>query len=225
MAHTLTKLTSGSADNFGPSQATASITPASDSPVFCHVIIYDADNPPAAPTISGCSLTWSLVNSQAMTAYVPVKLFTFKGLGTATSGALTITPAKSSGNYAAWIVEQISSIDGATPVVQSVPGHAASATTLSITLAAFGSAANPTYGVFAYQNTNQGMTPGSGFTLETTINQSSIVRLTGTEFQDANDTSVDASYAGAAVEWAGIAFELKDAVPAASPRSFGLVLA
>jgi hypothetical protein len=102
---------------------------------------------------------------------------------------------------------------GAESIRQSVTGTGASLTSLA-TLAAFTSTANATLGLHGV-NAFRTYTPGAGFTELTDQTDSSTVAMQ-TEFQAANDTTVDATISGAGTPtWGAIGAELNAVV---SPR-------
>ena len=106
--------------------------------------------------------------------------------------------------------------NGSGAIVQSVATLFTAVTSASVTLAAFGSADNATYGMFGRAN-NEAITQGSGFTLihnpfGATPNTSLM-----TEFRNDNDTGVDASWVTSS-NCRGIAVEIKNAVAGGTVR-------
>lgn len=175
---------------------------------------------PTQPTASGNSLTWNLAGSVVFdsTGSSRRRLTAFWALGASPStGATTIDCGGQAQTGAAWIVDDFTGIDTASPVVQTVTNkdEGVSQTSLTVTLAAFGSANNATYGFFATATNAQTPTVGSGFTLvdEETSNAIEVAAKIDTEFRSDNDTSVDMSWS-ANSQFGGIAVEIKAATDA-----------
>jgi hypothetical protein len=114
-----------------------------------------------------------------------------------------------------WSIDEFDVVDtsgtaGSGAVVQSATNRADTGSSLTVTLAAFGSANNAAYGFFC-RSENENMTPGSGFT--------QLSEITGVESPTSsilaewktNDTTVDCSFATSGVS-AGVAVEIKEAV-------------
>lgn len=101
----------------------------------------------------------------------------------------------------AWTNVDTATNDG---IVQSV-SNTGSSTTPSVTLAAFGSANNATFG--AHGTAQTAATPGSGFIEVHDVTASTPTCGLETEYRSDNDTGVDASITSAA--WGSIAAEIK----------------
>jgi hypothetical protein len=108
-----------------------------------------------------------------------------------------------------------SGTDGSGAVVQSVTNSGTPLSSLTVTLAAFGSVDNATYGTFSTNGNVTGWTPGSGFTLIHEQANATDGPSFATEFRADNDTSVDATQPGSG-DMGGIAVEIK-AASAAPP--------
>lgn len=153
---------------------------------------------PTAPTATGAGLTISVEKSVVYdnTSSSRRRLTVFKALcSSTTSGAITFDESSQAQTNAEWIVLEIPSGFNTTgTVVQSVSNFdgSASVSSLTVTLAAFGSANNATMGFFADGDAAT-WTAGSGFTF---TDSSKVNTNTGlfTEFRADNDTTVDATY-------------------------------
>lgn len=218
MALTATNLTTGSSASNGP-WTTASITPPSNSLILLTVTIRNGSSVnPTTPSVSGNGLTWTLINSKVFdTAGTSRKtIFLFRAMGGSPSaGTVTITQAETETN-ANWIIDSIPGADisgsnGSGAVVQSAVNsdETGSAAGLTVTLAAFTSTNNATYGAFVNDVPNV-WTAGSGFAQVGASNAATMDAFT--EFKSSNDTSVDGTFTNVAgVTTGGIAIEIKEA--------------
>jgi hypothetical protein len=115
-------------------------------------------------------------------------------------------------DYAMWSIVEFGGVDtsgtnGSGAIVQSATNiNETFNTGMTVTLGAFSSASNATYGgLWTYTSTSGGITPGSGFT---ELGESIRVRDTiETEWKSTNDTTVDGTWASSQSE--GIAIEIK----------------
>lgn len=205
--------------------STASWTPPSNNLVFACVYSRTAiTTNPNQPTASGNGLTWVVVNSIVFdtTSSSRRRITIFRAMGSSPStGATTFDFGGQTQTGASWIVDTFTGMDtggtnGSAAVVQSVtnkdePGG----TTLTVTLAAFGSSSNATYGFFASADGNATNTAGSGFTevAEWITNSTEVGVSMATEFRADNDTSVDYTWSTSGGQYGGIAVEI--AVPSA----------
>jgi hypothetical protein len=192
---------------------TDTISPTGNSLVLAVVEGFRDAGASAAPTLSGVMTTWTQVASQVFDTDRRITLY--RSLqATPVPGKVTITFAAAQ-DAAAWSILEFGNVDtagvnGADAVVQSATDTATGATSLSITLSAFGAAANATFGAFA-TNATSGITPGTGFTEIDDVTEGGGLF---TEWRVDNDTGVDASdSASASVNWGGIAIEVKSAAP------------
>lgn len=219
MANVATNLIHNSLDSSATSYATASYSPPANTLILASFtsrsnITVD----PTQPTATGNGLTWVVVGSVVYdnTSTSRRRVTLFRAMGASpTTGALTFDEAGQTQTGGSWVIDQVtgtdtSGSDGSGAIVQAVTNFdgAGTATSLTVTLAAFSSANNSTYGSWGYGNPANAATAGSGFTI--IGDDASIVngaRVT-TEFQTANDTTVDISYA-AGGEIGGIAIEIK----------------
>ena len=228
-------LTSDSSATDATSYTTASITPTANRYIEVDVLNTKAASPPTTPTLSGNGLTYVEVASVTFdTIASPLKRRTrFRSMGAApTAGAITIDFGGVTQTGCIWSVKEFDSVDttgtfGSGAHVQSATNSANTGTSLTVTLAAFGSTDNATTGGFGI-NDDVAINPGTGFT-EIHDNVIATVPVCGqeTEWRNDNDTSVDASASDAANKrWGGIASELKFAAAAAghpAVRRHGLV--
>lgn len=108
------------------------------------------------PTVSGASQTWTQVASWSNSDNNRRRTTIFRCLPASNqSGVLTIDFASETQNACDWVLDEFTGIDtggtnGSVAVVQAVGNDsgASSVTSFSITLSAFGSTNNATYGVF-----------------------------------------------------------------------------
>lgn len=194
MAVTCTNITAGDDDTDASSYTTASVTISANKLYLLSVVTSHASAAPT-PTISGASQTWTQVDTQTF-AGGQGRLTIFRAGGTAGSGALTITATSATG--CAWILDEfanaITDNNGGGGVWQTAT-NSASATTVTATLGTMESSANATYGAFARAAaSNEAWTPGTNFAESAHTGGSSPQRSFLTEFYNANDTTVDASW-------------------------------
>ena len=220
VSHTL--LTEGSDETNGTEYTTDSISPSAD-----HLLVVDigadaaAANDNVQPTLSGCGVTWVVVQSlPGVGADGPSyeRQTMFRAMGTPTTGVLTITFSATQ-QAVIWSVCEKGNVDtggtdGSAAVVQSATGTS-TGTTCTVTLAAFSNINNATHGAFNREGETTGatQTPGTGFTEETDIEAD----LTGgyysylhTEYRNDNDTTVDSTASDAMDGTTGIAIEIKE---------------
>mgnify|MGYP003536993352 FL=1 len=170
-----------------------------------------SDTNAVLPTISGLGVTWTQVASGSGGTN-NWDVTTFRALSLSPlSGTITITfSSTTSLDDVAWILDTFQNVDqsgtgGANAIVQTATNSGAGVTSLTVTLAAFSSADNATFGAMVVNGTNN-ITPGSGFT-ELNENDASS-RTTQTQFKNTNDTGVDWSWSGNQ-SVGGLAIELK----------------
>jgi len=227
MALTYTNLTTGGdiADVTEPATyATASITATANRLVLIGIMMAStAATVPSAASVTGGGLTWVEVGAAGGLLYNADKrrLQVFRALGAAPSaGALTIalSPALSTTIGCMWsVIESSADVDttgtnGSGAIVQSASNFSGSATSLIVTLAAFGDATNNAAVGFFGSNANNTWTPGVGFTELGDAGQDSPTLSITSEYQTGQDLSVDATSAGAANPIGGFALETKYAL-------------
>jgi len=220
MAVAITNLTSGESTSGASSYATGSITATANQLVLLSCSTrtgISAD--PNTPTASGGGLTWVLVATDVYDndSSSRRRLTLFRAMGPSPSaGAITIDYAGQAQTEQEWSINQCSGVDtsganGAGAVVQSATNHildsGSAGTSLSVTLAAFASTANATFGAFANEDSSWTPVVGSGFTALTDANTAGI-NGHFTEWKATNDTGVDITF-GSQTGIAGIAIEIR----------------
>lgn len=206
-------LTNGQDTTDDSDSTTASITPSANKLILLTVSSRKDTETAEQPTVTGCNLTWVAINTRVYDASGSTRRVTlFRAMGSSpTTGALTISFGATQ-TAKSWVVDEITNADtsgtnGSGAIVQSVVNSAASATSLTVTLAAFSSANNATYGGFG--NAGEGaLVAGTGFTRLATQQVAGEVGV-ATEFKSSNDTGVDMT--GPTMDVGGIAIEIKSA--------------
>src|SRR3989344_2577104 len=217
-AVTAANLTSGSSTTDASSYTTASITPSANKLILVAVTIRnDTSDAASAPTISGNGLTWVQINTQSFGARQNLTLFRSMG-ASPSAGVITIDTGGDTMDMVSWTVAEFDGVDtsgtnGSGAIVQNAVNSTTGATSLTVPLAAFGSANNATYGTFTHSQFNEGIAQGTGFT-ELADSFAAGVYGTESEWRNDNDTSVDASWVTSG-NAAGIAVEIKAAAGAA----------
>lgn len=209
-----TNLTSFSSDTDATSYATSSISPSANKPILATVTSSKATTPDT-PTLSGNGLTWVQIDTNNFDTVGTQRTITmFRAMGTSpTSGAVT---ASFAGTQTACviIIDELSGTDtsgtnGSGAIVQSAKNAEASqaANTFTVTLAAFSSTNNATYGSASNGDTAN-FTAGTGFTSIGSASSATPIVRTLSEFRSDNDTTVDF---GGSVGYTsgGIAVEIK----------------
>jgi hypothetical protein len=161
----------------------------------------------AIPTVTGAGQTWEQVDTHPYSAATRNRVTVFRCLPTSNnSGALTIDFGGETQTFAAWILDEFTGTmlgsNGANAIFQVVDSEdTGSPTSHTVTLAAFASASNATYGCGLFGAPATAITPGSGFTemaefLETGSTGNNIMH---SEFKATSDTSVDWTFTAAIV--------------------------
>lgn len=176
--------------------STASTTPSAGKLVLCAVASSKASTPDL-PTVSGCGLTWVQVATVLFdTVGTPTKRVTlFRAQGTPSSGAVTANFGGVAQTGCNIFVCEIGPVDqggtnGSAAVVQSATNAVDSATSITVTLSAFGNSSNGAYGC-EFTNLGTNSTVGSGFSLIARGGYSTPSHTGNTEFKASEDTSVD----------------------------------
>ncbi len=175
---TATSLTAAADTTNVSSFTTASVSPTGGKLILLCVISAAA----ITPTITGGGMaSWSLVKTQANVLATNILI----DYGAAQTGCI-------------WSVSELSNTasgnNGLTAIRQSVGSTlAVTATTLSVTLAAFTRAQNATFGV-CHIGLNEAMTEGSGYTQLSENGMTAPVKTMSTEFKNSNDTNVGWSW-------------------------------
>lgn len=219
MPVTFTVLDSGGTDTDARDFTTANdITPKANTLHIAAIMVLDLGGARTASTLTGCNLTWSIINGAAGGATEP-GIRVFKGVGSSpTTGKLTFAETVSSGQTAdgaAWVIFECSGADAGIASLGVIQQNTGSTTTdsLSITLGAFRDANSATVGVFGGYDTAGGaldITVGSGFNQLSDFSQAAggdTLRLF-VETLGSNDTSVDCSISTANDRLSGVAFEV-----------------
>jgi hypothetical protein len=182
----------------------------------------------AIPTVSGAGGNWVLVNSDS-SGGGGMKTALFRDLSaTPGTGALTIDFGTFSQNFCIWSVDSFGGVDtsgvsGAGAVVQTASNFFNSGTNsgITVTLGAFSSVDNATYGVVQYSEIDT-VNVGAGFTQIFGTTSSS--RTYNNEWKTSNDTTVDWTWVSAVGKTASaLAIEIKAGVAPAA-RSFRSLL-
>lgn len=231
MALAFSNLTTGADIDGGSSSTTASVSPTSNALVLLAVdqrTGITAD--PNQPTATGNGLTWELVGTIVYdtTSSSRKRVTVLRALGASPSaGAITVDFGGQANTDVHWTVDQFTGVDtggtnGSAAIVQAVTAkdETGSASSLTVTLAAFGSANNATYGGFGV-STNTALAVGSGFTLGGTAQTYAGSAAIISEYNLANDTSVDITMTASLV--GGVAAEIK-AAASASPTPLRMMM-
>lgn len=215
-----TLLTSNSSVSPAGSHSTASISPTADRLILAVVSGVDNDLT-TAPTIdlAGNGLTWVSIGRRT-TGFLSLQVFRAMG-ASPSSGAVTIDADVASMGYVHWDIVEFSDVDtsgtNGSGAVRNIAENGASGTnTLSVTLPAFGSASNATFGAFVgVKSTGPATfswTPGSGFT---ELSDDAVSAFGGavyfglqSEWKSTNDTSVDATASTTLDDLMGFALEI-----------------
>lgn len=227
MAIACTNLTTGADIDGGSSSTSASISPGANRLVLATIdqrTGITAD--PNQPTATGNGLTWVVVNSIVYdtSSSSRKRVTVLRAMGASPSaGAVTFDFGGQNNTDVHWTIEECTGMDtsgtnGSGAIVQSVTAkdETGSASSLTVTLAGFGSADNATFGGFGV-STETGYAVGSGFTLKGTSNTFAGSSRVISEFRSDNDTSVDITMTGSLV--GGVAIEVKAAVAGATIRN------
>lgn len=203
---TFTNLSTAADGTDATSYNTASISPSAGKVVLVAVGNMRVGTV-TTPTLSGASTTWTQVATDNQDNFTRCTLFRGVAAGT---GALTIDFAGNTQLRCAWSIVELSSVDtggtnGANAIVQSATDNTEN-TTLTVTLGAFSSLSNATFGAVVVNASSPDITAGSGFTqiAETAVETIGIQ----TQYKLTNDTSVDWTH-NESNDIVGIAAEIK----------------
>ncbi len=228
MAITARNLTFGSSIVDATSFTSASISPNANELILIAVLTRSSATPTNTPSLSGASLSFNQVATIVAEPGVanPTRTTVFRSLTASPgSGAITIDLGGQSQRCACWCIDGFTGIDtggtnGADAIVQSNTVNTTVASlTASVTLSAFASASNATYGVIGWTDRTGPIAPGGGFTeLAEALADEVGGRTLQTEFKDSNDTLIDWTMFENVDEYGAIGIELKAA--AAEKQSF-----
>lgn len=219
-------LTTGSSNVAGTSWVTASVSPSTNALILVTFVARNGSSvQPTVSSISGLGLTWEKVTSVGVDTSGASRrtLELWRTMGTPSAGTITITTGESD-TGAVWSVDQITGVDtsgsnGSGAIVQSATNsdETGTATSLTVTLGAFSSANNGTWGSFGIAS-NPTFTVGSGFSQVSNIGSAdaNINSAIFNEFKSTNDTTVDET--STIDQIGGIALEVKAEVP--TPQVF-----
>jgi len=226
MAISFANKTSGTDIDGNSTAVTASQTPAANKLQLLRVSSRTGITAnPNQPTATGNGLTW-VVDTNGSVVYDTAsssrkRITVLRAMGASpTTGAITIDFGGQNQTSVEWSLEEVTLMDtsganGAGAIVQVVNNineATPNPNILVVTLAAFASVNNATYGAFSFDDTGADtLSPGSGFTqLGSTTDTGEILGLS--EWRADNDTSVDASNSGLSPHIGGIAIEIKAAI-------------
>lgn len=219
MAITATNLTFGGDTDGNSTATTSSVSPSSNKLQLLTVSSRTGiTTDPNQPTVTGNSLTWVAINTIVYdtTGSSRRRETLFRALGASPStGAISIDFGGQNQTNVIWNLDEASGMDtsgtnGSGAIVQSATNkdESGAASSLTVTLGAFGSTANVAYGSFSTDTTTT-YTAGTGFSILKQL-QSSTDMSTASEINTANDTSVDINFDSAGGV-GGIAVEIKAA--------------
>lgn len=213
-------LTNSSSTSNATSYGTASVSPGADTLLLLLVSnVRNGDTTCAnadVHNVAGNGLTWVEVHQICFSsAAVPNHaLAVFRSMGSSpSSGAVTWDHGGNTQNNSAWAVLECTGVDttgtdGSGAVVQAVETSDTAVTSLTVSLAAFGSADNATLSVFSVSD-NIAITHEGTELFETQVSDGGIDQTLQAQFLAGNDTSPSASFAS--IDAAGIALEIKAA--------------
>lgn len=180
---------------------TSSVSPTGE--VLLYLQLADAASI-SVSSVTGCGLTWTQVSDGGAWGTASYRNVVWKGVGTATSGTVTITFNTDPYTFDYFLVD-VTGHSTSGMVVQTVT-NSGNGTTASATLAAFSDANNAT-AAFATQNDNNGVTPGTGFTELAERIRGPFTMSMAPEFRNDPDTSPDATF-GFSQDWFITAMEI-----------------
>lgn len=226
MAIAFTHITTAGNGSGLTSYTTASGSPTANSLQLLMVGSQTAAPTTNIPTVTGAGLTWVQV-ATAIDSGNQRRVTVFRALGTPSAGALTIDFAGQAQVRCGWSWSEASGTDtsgtnGSGAIVQSASAlnNGGTVTGLTVTLGAFASPSNATYGAIRHGTTTaQTVTPGAGFNELGEAPSGSFITYQS-QYQLANDTSVDWTWPSEAAFDEAIAIEIK----AASSNTGGKVL-
>lgn len=223
MAIAFTDLTEGT--GAGVDDSTASVTWAADRLQLLAVAQrMGSSTAPNQPTATATGLTWTVVLSNLYdnSGTSRYRITLFRAMGSGATGATTIDYGGQSQVTTAWSWCEFSGVDtggthGSGAVVQSAQGGSDSTgTSLTVTLAAFGSLDNATYGCIGVATADANIVVGTGFTELADLSPGGSHRHQA-QYLLGNDTTVDWSWATSSPN-GGIAIEIKATVAAPSTQ-------
>lgn len=228
MAIAFTTLTSGSSTTNASTYTnfSASITPASDTVVFCVIGSRVNAGSVNAVTITGCGLTWTTAYTSATSGGRCIQVAW--GAGTPSTGQLTAAFAGQTQTHLMWSVFEFSGADTSAPIVQqnNTAWLAAGSDPVTVSLSAFASADNATLGCLLTQSSGiTAIAPDSSpvFTEIHEVSQSENAGRVETQYYLGNSTTIDWTVTGTG-NFRAFALELKAAGAAANLRRYTMPL-
>jgi len=209
MAVSATHKTVGGSVSTATSYATASVTPSALKLIVLMVYNNVASGTPNTPTVSGNGITWAQWSTGVFTNGTSRgSVFTAYSISAPSTGVITIDCAGQSQNRCNWSLAEfdganVLGLNGTAGIVQSGIQQGASLGSTTVTLGAFTSVNNATYG-FCRTNQTSAITPGTGFT---ELGEDDSTTATQHQFLASNDTTVDWTDGGTATMY-GIAVEV-----------------
>lgn len=223
MAVIASNLDSGKTTSGVSSQATNSVSIPANALILVTVGSYNTVAL-TTPTLTGASMTWVAVATAAGTVSTTT---VFRGMSAgAHSGALTIDFAGNGQTGIFWSIDKFTGVvttgtNGSGAVVQSVTGtQVATATSLSLSLAALGAGNASFGGIFGAFAADTSITAGSGYAelsqQETGLAMGSPPNgISETEWKAAGQTTVNWTWTSAVTDASGVGIEI-----AAAPITF-----
>jgi hypothetical protein len=217
-------LTSGRSSTSGTSYNTASVSVAADRLQFLvfHASFVATYSSAPNVTVSGQGRTWTLVASRLFSqegANYYNALYIYRAVGSATTGALTVSSPVSvycaSWDLFEWQGMDAGGTNGANAIVQTV-GALGTNTTPSVTLASFGASTNAAFFVAGSSN-DPARTATAGTNLTELTDHGVSYSATHTYWRNQAQTALSATLSGTpGYGWGAIGVEIRDSVAAAS---------
>lgn len=216
MAITATNMTAAKDDTDAGSYTTASVSFVANRLYLLSVASHGSPSLAHSIVASGTLTLVEIANIQFNTIASPSKRISVWRTMPSSNTTTTIQWDNNGGSmsHGFWSIEEFDGVDtsgtfGSGAIVQSATNRADTGSSLTVTLAAFGSATNAGYGWFVRAE-NQDMTEGSGFTKLSEITGAESPTTSTLSEWKINDTTVDCSFATSGAN-AGIAVEIKEA--------------
>lgn len=153
---------------------------------------------PSVPSVSGISLTWTQEATFEMSG--DVRITVFSGVGTPSTGAITVTKGEANGATMGLIVVGVNGIDSGSPVVQSAVSSDFASASVSFSLSTFTSASNVGLvlgAVMAQRSAGDFLFTGGYTSIPNTFSSD-------TGFSGAHDMAVEAAFADAPNDGTGV---------------------
>lgn len=229
---TQTTLTSGSNGADQTRYTTASVSPSANRLIIAFIQNSRGTSPASTPTLSGNGLTWVPINTATYRSEGGAdrgRVTMFRAMGaTPSAGPVTIDFGGVQQKGCTWAIVEFRDVDtsgtnGSGAVAQSARQSANDVTSLTITLAAFGSSSNGTAAMFAIKENTLDLVPETGWTQIAEVNYSSGSNEMMCQWRSDPDTTPSASW-GLRTKGAGIAIEIKAAALADTTPPTGSIL-